>query len=284
MIEIDSIDLFYAINSKNKNDSNNKIRECILYKILNKEIPIEWFDNEKWCKIKQCLFSILNLTDTNIYKIEHKGGRNYNYDFLLTYYNDSRIIKEIKLEFKYNCNRLDKYPQFLSISSNNFIKDEGYVSFFYDNYVIKLAQLLNIDIPEKNMYIKYIHNNDYDKLPFFRKLKDNESLIKIQKNKLVNESISIYLNSIIKLDIPLITKTLQEKEDNKEYLLFKNDKFIKDKISDDELELTSSYIIKNNNTIILNTKTNTKIAMLLRWKNHKGILYPAWQISLINRQ
>lgn len=284
MIEIDSIDLFYAINSKNNNDSNNKIRECILYKILNKEIPNEWFDNEKWCKIKQCLFSILNLTDTNIYKIEHKGGRNYNYDFLLTYYNDSRIIKEIKIEFKYNCNRLDKYPQFLSISSNNFIKDEGYVSFFYDNYVNKLAQLLNIDIPEKNMYIKYIHNNDYDKLPFFRKLKDNESLIKIQKNKLVNESISIYLNSIVNLNIELINKTLQEKEYNKEYLLFKNGKFVKDKISDHELELTSSYSIKNNNTIILNTKSDTKIAMLLRWKNHKGILYPAWQISLINRQ
>ena len=284
MIQINSIDLFYTINSKNNNDSNNKIRESIIYKILNKEIPIEWFVNEKWFIIKQGLFSILNLTDTNNYKIEHKGGRNYNYDFLISYYNDVKIIKEIKIEFKYNCNRLDKYPQFLSISSNNFIKDEGYVSFFYDNYVNKLAQLLNIDIPEKNMYIKYIHNNDYDKLPFFRKLKDNESLIKIQKNKLVNESISIYLNSIVNLNIELINKTLQEKEYNKEYLLFENHTFFKDKILDNELEITNIYIIKNNNTIILNTKSNTKIGMLLRWKNHKGILYPAWQISLINRQ
>ena len=51
----------------------------------------------------------------------------------------------------------------------------------------------------------------------------------------------------------------------------------------DNLKVISIDKIKNNNTMILNTKSKTKIAMLLRWKNRKGVLYPAWQVSLINR-
>jgi hypothetical protein len=37
--------------------------------------------------------------------------------------------------------------------------------------------------------------------------------------------------------------------------------------------------VRNGNTIMLGTATHT-LKLLLRWKNHKGILYPAWQISL----
>ena len=40
--------------------------------------------------------------------------------------------------------------------------------------------------------------------------------------------------------------------------------------------------IKNNNTIVV--QSNKYIYnILLRWKNHKGIQNPAWQIKLLNR-
>ncbi len=35
----------------------------------------------------------------------------------------------MNIEFKYNIYRIDKYPQFLSIS---------YAKYFYDNYIIEL--------------------------------------------------------------------------------------------------------------------------------------------------
>jgi predicted secreted protein len=42
------------------------------------------------------------------------------------------------------------------------------------------------------------------------------------------------------------------------------------------------HSIKNGNTIVLQSAANpsTTFHLLLRWRNHKGILNPAWQISL----
>jgi hypothetical protein len=46
------------------------------------------------------------------------------------------------------------------------------------------------------------------------------------------------------------------------------------------MDLTHVEGVKNGNTIVVVSKAGTKHNMLLRWKNHLGILYPAWQISL----
>ena len=246
-IDVSSINFFYEINKKENNDSSNKIRETILYRLLTNDIPDEWFIIDKrWNEL-----------------------RNGN-DLL-------------KLELKYNADRIDKCPQFLNISAINFIKGEDYASYYYDNYLKAIAKLANIEIPEKEIYMKYIYNSNYDKHPFFRDLYNKDKDIEKEKKKIVDESINTYLNEIIELDIDEINKTFIENEKDKLYLLYKNGKFYTDKIEEDELKVISIDKIKNNNTIILNTKSKTKIAMLLRWKNRKGVLYPAWQVSLINR-
>lgn len=269
-----SINVFYEINKKKDNDNTNKIREEILFQLLEqKTIPKKWYKNKQWFNLQQELFKCIGIA-TNDYKIEKKGGRNYNYDF---------IIDDKKIEFKYNSAKIDKCPQFLSISSNNFCKDEGYASFFYDNYIHKIAKLLSLDLPKKDEYLKYIYNNNYEKLSFFKDIKANEHLIKTEKNKIVKESIGEYLHNHLHLDIEKLNEVLKNKEENKYYLLYKNGSFKFDKIHENELEIVKIEKIKNNNCLILQTKSNTKIGMLLRWKNHIGILYPAWQISLINR-
>ena len=61
--------------------------------------------------------------------------------------------------------------------------------------------------------------------------------------------------------------------------------FYADVITDSELTIVSMHlnIKKNNlcNNIICDTlNPNTKLVMLLRWKNTNGILFPAWQISI----
>jgi len=278
-LKIEHIFLFYNINRKIDNDYNNKIRENIIYKILNNNINNEWYNKEnKWNELKINLFNTV-IKDKIDYKIELKGCRKCNYDFLLKDKNDN--IK--KIEFKYNCNSITKYPQFLSISSNNFIKDEGYSSFFYDNYLEKILDLINIKIPEKDKYLKYIYNNNYNNLEIFNELKINENKIRNKKKKIVIESIDKYINEKVKINIEELNKYLKEKEKDKYYLLFKNGKFNYDFIKEEELEIKDIKEIKNKNTIILNTNSSSYISMLLRWKNHLGILYPAWQISLIRK-
>jgi len=285
MIEIkeEDINLFWMVNKKKDNDGNNRIREQIIYDILSNNINEEWYQNNKWNTIRTGLLRTLIETEkeTDNYRIELKGGRNYNYDFIIKY-NENDIRK---IEFKYNCSSIDKYPQFLSISSNNFIEDEGYASYFYDNYLNKIGLLINISIPSKSDYLKYIHSNNYNTLSIFKEFKEQEKNLKFkeEKKRIVSESISKYLNTKIKLNINEINKYFKEKEKDKYYLLYKNEKCKIDYIKDEELEVVEIKEIKNNNTLILTTKSSSYISMLLRWKNHLGVLYPAWQISLMRR-
>jgi hypothetical protein len=50
----------------------------------------------------------------------------------------------------------------------------------------------------------------------------------------------------------------------------------------EEIKLTSENLVYmgviNKNTIIVQSDLNY-FKLLLRWKNHKGVLFPAWQIS-----
>jgi hypothetical protein len=285
-MNITDIDIFYNINEKKDNDKNNKIRESIIYSIIKNTIPEEWYKEDiRWLELKVKLFDIIkNLSDNIDYDdidIILKGGRKFNYDFEILYLSESLIINRKYIEFKYNTYMIDKYPQFLSISANKFIKSIDYAEYFYNNYISQLAKLIDIDIPNKKDYLKSIYSNDYSKLPIFEKLKENELSIMEKKKEIVSLSIKKYLTDIIELDIDNMNKTFIEKQLNKDYILYYKDKFYTDKIRKEELEIIGIEKIKNNNTLVLNTNSNTKILMLLRWKNHIGILYPAWQISII---
>lgn len=258
------IKIFNTKRNRKNNDKNNKIREQIIYKIIKGEI----INNP----ISSLLLNILNdIIKEKINSVEHKGGRKFNYDFL--------INNKFKIEFKFNSTRIDKCPQFLSISANNFIIGTCYAEYFYKKYLKDILKLINLKMPNKNEYLNCVYNNDYTKLECFTYLKKNEALIKEQKNSIVKESIKNYLN-IVKIDITKLNNELAIKEQNKFYILFKNGKFYKDFIHPKELIITSLKEIKNDNTLIFYTKTNTIISLLLRWKNHNGILYPAWQITL----
>ena len=288
-----NIEDIYLFNNKNKqlkkdNDKNNKIRENIIYNIIKNKILDKWYnDNKEWLELKLKLFHIIKKSFSKDIKydnidIELKGGRKFNYDFELLFLNkDNDIISKKNIEFKYNISKINKYPQFLSISANKFIKGIDYAQYFYDNHIIEICKLINIDIPNRIEYLKTIYNNDYSKLKFYTELKDKEHLIMNEKKKIVSLSIKNYLNSILNLDIDSINKVFQEKQINKDYLLYHNNEFHYDNITREELEITDIKEIKNNNTVVLKTKSNSKIEMLLRWKNHIGILYPAWQISII---
>ena len=101
--------------------------------------------------------------------------------------------------------------------------------------------------------------------------------------------IIIYLNKKNNFNINEINDIMKNrKQSQKIYMIYnpKDRKFYNDKISEDECTITSINSLKKGNhqkynTVIFNTKNeNTSLHFLLRWKNHLGILFPAWQISI----
>ena len=91
------------------------------------------------------------------------------------------------------------------------------------------------------------------------------------------------------LELYLYSKVL--KSDMLHYGYFENIDIAAEDISlkaieDAQIKYAQNIIdlIKNKdgliNTIVCSTKSDTKVNMLLRWRNHAGILNPAWQISL----
>ena len=70
-------------------------------------------------------------------------------------------------------------------------------------------------------------------------------------------------------------------------MLWNNEQFYLDSISEDEINIVPEKILKIgknklHNTLIIKTKNNkTEYHLLLRWKNHAGVLFPAWQIKFI---
>lgn len=286
------INLFNTqIISKSKNDEHNNKREKIIYSIIKNEIPELWYENEEWNTLKMELNRfITELNNNQVYnslEIEHKGGRSYNYDYHLVF-NNKEMKNEVNLEFKFNCNSITKYPEFLSLASKCITKNKDYAEYFYENYLQKILDLYEMktgkkcELPSCESYLKYVYNSNYDKLPCFRYLYDNEDIHNLNtlKSELVNESIANYLDTV-EINMDELNSRLQN-QINKIFMMYKDGKFYKDKISEDELFVTNIKEIKNKNSIVCQTKNNnSEIHMLLRWKNHKGILYPAWQMSLI---
>ena len=112
-VSYNNIYTFYDTKNKIKNDLNNKIRENVIIAIVCNKIPFSWIlyswwyniyyeihDNlKKLCKIK-----------FNLIKIEHKGGRNNNFDFLVKYYYKNEKVHFVKIEFKHNSKKNRKMP------------------------------------------------------------------------------------------------------------------------------------------------------------------------------
>jgi len=283
--DIELFDSSSSVNKKSKNDANNKKRELIIKSIINDDISREWYDNIEWIRLKKNVFKYLNeLIDNRKYNsIECiiRAGQKFNYDFDVVYSFDDETV-DLHIEFKFNSVGIVTCPQFLSKACN----ESNYAEYYYDNYLPKVAKLYNLVeyIPEKETYLKYIHQQNYSRDVLFQKLYDNEDKNKRAKKTLVNKSISEYLKLYIKeIDIQYF-EDLFSNQSNKIFMCYSNGIFYKDKFKKKELLIRSCRLKSERqgyvNTIILSTNTSCEIHMLLRWKNHAGILLPAWQISL----
>lgn len=238
-------------------------------------------------------------------KVELKGGRVFNYDADITFLDGETgaTLAKRKAEFKYNATRINELAQFLSLKARDKLFPESvpiYDEFYYTNYLSKYItidtgrnpndpndiQLALAELPKPPLeeYLKMVTKVDTEGLPFFAQLKERESLFfKKEKSALVDESITQYLTLFgSQIDVNAFTAKLIADETDKHYILWKSGQFHYDTITQEEMSDIKFHSIKNGNTIVLQSaaKPSTTFHLLLRWRNHKGILNPAWQISL----
>ena len=277
---------FSKCDDKGKNDEYNKLREIILANILDdttyKSFMEDTIEGIYWINLKNqwndVLIKIYGKPFDSI-KIKQKGGRGYNYDFDITFNNKDLF----KVEFKSGAKIIEKIPQFFNADANKLFLP-GYAEWFYDNYVTKKSPWKDYDPPSKEIYMKEIYKNT-SKVDFFNKLYEKEKINRLiygEKRDKTNKSIAEWLETnYTKLNLEELSKEFIRSQSDKVFVLWDGDTFNIDTLDKDELVVNNIVGIKNNNTILVNSK-NSKIqyALLLRWKNHLGVLKPAWQISM----
>ena len=280
-----NIGLFFSAGKgRETNDSANRIRETILTSLLHP--PEDYFIDEeygqhwvtmstKWSQFLKTLCPH-EYTDIRIKKIANLS----NHDLLIEYMNNTQIVHTIFGEFKHNASSISKLPEYYNAPEKKGFIPVKYSEYFYDTYIDRLCELTNVEKLDKESYMKHIYQTKYSVNMFFQKLKDAEDRIYKEKQKLVRESIKTYLETYaFTLSLENVTRDIMVQKD-KTFILWDCNEFRADKIQPDELELIQIERIKNDNTIVVLSKAGTRHHMLLRWKNHLGILYPAWQISL----
>ena len=239
--------------------------------------------NHAW---NDALKNIAEETEVPIYtttQINVKGGRQFNYDADVTYYNGTTLVANRKIEFKNGGSNIGDLPQFLSLQAKFGLFAETYDKFWYENYLDKYItcdSCLTEAKPPLDKYLKSVISTKYTITPFFAQLKNRELFFQTEKNIVVNTSITEYLTRYgSTIDIPLFIEKVKVTQTDKIYLLWHNGKFCSDKLAEAEMSNMAYHSIKNGN--ILEIKSgNTTYGLLLRWRNHKGILNPAWQISM----
>ena len=289
---VEDISTFFQASSRDKNDATNHIREEIL-KVIDQP-PHSFLESAEYGPLwrtvheawKNALKQIADQTGIPAYtsvKTTMKGGRRWNYDADVSYYNGSQLVASRKIEFKNGGTDIGDLPQFLSLQAKFGLFPETYDAFWYDHcldHYLACDPEITQPKPSREIYLKKVTGTTYTALPFFHQLKNREMFFQPEKNAVVNASITAYLTQYgHTIDIAAFSKKVQDSQANKMYLLWSNGAFCLDTLTAAEMTGMAFHSIQNGNVLELKAGT-TSYRLLLRWRNHKGILNPAWQISM----
>lgn len=285
------IEAFFTTSSRNQNDATNKVREKVLKVICHP--PQAFLEHEtygqSWRTVHQAWNDALKriATETGILEytstqIRVRGGRGFNYDADVTYFSQYGTTNR-KIEFKNGGTNIGDLPQFLSLQAKIPLFEETYDSFWYEKYLDKYLACdaeITEPKPERDLYLKKVTSTVYTIAPFFAQLKSRELFFQKEKNEVVNASITDYLATYgHTINREAFSEKVKATQTDKIYLLWSNGTFHIDKVVEQEMTEMTFHSIKNGNILELQSG-QTIYGLLLRWRNHKGILNPAWQISM----
>ena len=288
------INLFYSSGTRSTNDRINKKREKIICDLWNKRISNDWIENNsKWRDLYEEIKEFVNslVEDYNGCVLKLKGGRGKHHDIeaVFTMKDGEKFTK--KIEFKYGASKINDCPQFVSPMKPSQYFNISYEDYFYNEYLPQIAKKYELDIPDKETYLKQIHGN---KPTCMRKFLDKYYMgSKGSKSKytgdtndienynftkiLINDSIENFLKTAI-FNTEKMNNYLRYTQKDKIYLLCNNGKFNKQERDENDYQIDKiESKIKNNNCLTGTTKSGYTINLLLRWKN--GLAFPAFQIS-----
>lgn len=284
-MEPSHINLFYGQHvALAGNDGANKKREAILAILLTAPEALlqdptwgdKWRDlRTKWHQALQKIRTGSEIT------VVHKGGRSFNWDFDVIYKRGPIRITE-KVEFKCGGTAVSELPQFLSLpAAKAGLLPVSYAEFYYDNYLdCYLAIDPVLSKPSREDYLRIVGTINYNSHAFFSIAKERDTLFQEKKNIVVNTSITDFLTRYsAQIDLGLLKSKIQDTQDGKVVLLWADGRFHQDQMA---VATSSEFVfsgIKNGNCIVVKAGSK-EYHLLLRWRNHKGVLNPAWQISL----
>ena len=288
---------YFDINissSRNSNDLNNKKRELIICTIINKETPDIYFKkSSRWFNLKKELdnfisqlankYSIKNILSL---KCRQKAGRNNYHDFDL-------IINDIiiKIEFKFNSSSIAETPQFVSPMKLSQYLSYNFEEFYYDNYFTKLNTKYGIDIPDKKIYLAKIHSTNpkciskiqekyYKGCNVSSKFTNNKEDIEFYNYmKCISKDCIIDFIEKYELDIHKLNEYLSKSQENKIYMMYKNNKIYFVENNPDDYNIVSYVKEPNLSRYKAQSKSGKNVKILIRWKNGNGVAFPAFQIS-----
>lgn len=299
-------DIKFFMNFKNSRDYNyksNEMRENIIgcihhiyenYYECYYEDPIygkNWVDLKN--KLDNAIMKTTKIKYDN-YKLIHKGGMNYNYDFILKFLSNDKIVEELPLEFKYNNSKLSDLPQFLELYDKD-IKNKydlcsiSYAEFYYDNYLdkyLKIDKKITEIKPNKEIYLENVFDIKY-KHTFFENMHKNKNNFIKEKRNLAAESITEYINKYCNsFNFEKLTEKIKKSQINKIFLLWNNDDFHVEKINVENIKIIG--IIEKNVKSIKNLYFDVNvenfiynIRIRINWGNSGGLCNPRWKFTFI---
>lgn len=293
-IAYEDINLFDATAKfpKTKNARYNDVRESIIDKIINKQIPSEYYDkSNKWSNLQKevlkCLKKISGGIDYDQVKCVRRGGRQYNYDFEFFYMkNNSQVGDSRKVEFKFK-----KIPQFLSLGKPSEYLNNDYVQYHYDNCIPNIFENAGVnkdEIPEFDIYSKQVHSTKPKCMSkvgsIYRKGSYATDQNSIKKYKLIKEITNKGIEQFIELsdiDKNKLEQKINETQQGKIFMIYTSNGTI-ETFGKPEYKISSIEKDPKHNSYQATVGNGDKIKILLRWKNYNGIAYPAFQISWVN--
>jgi hypothetical protein len=285
----------FDVSNKKHNDINNKLRERIIGAIINDKIPHIYYKySNRWTQLKNNVFHYItslcsNINKTNISCI-HKGGRKFNYDFELNFFNYG-IKYTYNVELKFNAKHIMDTPQFVSPMKPSQYLSSSYEEYYYDKYLPLLATICNLTVPNKQTYLKEIHATSPKCLidfqtKYYKGCKNSskftgntEDIMFYKEAKRLSKISIIKFITENELNLHLLTEHLKKTQVEKHYMLYKNKLFHHQHIDINDYELVTCEKQPEKYRFITKTKTGHSITVLLRWKNGNGIAFPAFQIS-----
>jgi hypothetical protein len=283
-IGISDISTFFVSNLRGQNDAMNEKREKIIFMIMTDKVNPDWYvEDTRWDtitnKLKSCLYGCRVLT--------RKGGRKYNYD-----YDIEMKGKLCKMEFKYNAESIKACPQWVSPMKPSQYLSRCYEDHHYDSYMCQILKLFNFNstLPTREEYREEVHSPTYLKEVqdmYYQGCKGSKSkytgneddILRYQEaSRLANDSIQTFIQTA-ELNVEKLNEYLIQSQANKIYLIYHDGMFRLEERDIKDYTIEPSSIRKTNNSYEGTTVSGIKIKILLRWKNGKGIAYPAFQIT-----